>query len=73
MVGKNKITILTGAGLSRASGIPTFKGDDLTSWTEKKEYAGLSDPTKILTKIFFEQNPMAVWEWYTDFIKLANE
>ena len=54
MVGKNKITILTGAGLSRASGIPTFKGDDLTSWTEKKEYAGLSDPTKILTKIFFE-------------------
>ena len=54
MVGKNKFTILTGAGLSRASGIPTFKGDDLASWTEKKEYAGLSDPTKILTKIFFE-------------------
>ena len=54
MVGKNKITILTGAGLSRASGIPTFKGDDLAFWTEKKEYAGLSDPTKILTKIFFE-------------------
>ena len=26
MVGKQKITILTGAGLSAASGIPTFRG-----------------------------------------------
>ena len=54
MAGKSKITILTGAGLSRGSSIPTFKGDDLTFWTERKEYAGLSDPSKILTKIFFE-------------------
>ena len=27
----------------------------------------------LLTKGFFESNPMAVWEWHYDFIKLARD
>jgi NAD-dependent SIR2 family protein deacetylase len=39
--GKKKIMILTGAGLSAASGIPTFRGDN-GFW--KREYAGVGNP-----------------------------
>lgn len=38
--------ILTGAGLSAASGIPTFRGDN-GFW--KKDYGGIMNPEKILT------------------------
>ena len=61
--------IYTGAGVSAASGIPTFEDE---SWKNKKKYAGRSDPKKILTNEFFQVNPMAVWEWSYDFQKLMN-
>ena len=67
---RKKITILTGAGVSAASGIPTFRGQD-GFWKEKKRYVGESNPMEILTTDFFNNNPMAVWEWHWDFIKLA--
>ena len=70
--GCTKITILTGAGISAASGIPTFRGQD-GFWKDSKRYANESDPTKVLTRDFFDQNPMAVWEWHYDFIKLAQD
>ena len=69
MLGKKKITILTGAGLSAPSGIPTFRGQD-GLWYQKKRYAGESDPKDICTRAFFDVNPMAVWEWHLDFHKL---
>ena len=28
---------------------------------------------EVLTNRFFQQNPMAVWEWHYDFIKLAKD
>ena len=62
--------IMTGAGISAASGIPTFRGQD-GFWKEAKQYAGESDPMALLTRVFFDKNPMPVWEWHYDFIKLA--
>jgi len=41
MVGKENIMVLTGAGISAASGIPTFRGQG-GLWT--KDYGGLTDP-----------------------------
>ena len=56
--------ILTGAGISAASGIPTFRGDN-GFW--KKSYKGYTDPTEILTKVFFKEHPEINWEWDYDF------
>ena len=70
LVGKKRILILTGAGLSAASGIPTFRGQD-GFWKTRKRYGGEADPTEICTKTFFEKDPKACWEWHYDFLKLA--
>jgi NAD-dependent SIR2 family protein deacetylase len=50
MVGKKNILVLTGAGISAASGIPTFRGDN-GFW--KKDYNGTTDPMKLLTNGHF--------------------
>jgi NAD-dependent SIR2 family protein deacetylase len=42
LIGKKNIMIMTGAGLSAASGIPTFRGDN-GFW--KKKYGEIEDPT----------------------------
>jgi Sir2 family len=52
LVGKKRIMILTGAGISAASGIPTFRGQD-GFWKQRKEYGGCADPETILTYNFF--------------------
>jgi NAD-dependent SIR2 family protein deacetylase len=41
LAGKKNILILTGAGISAASGIPTFRGDN-GFW--KKSYGDETDP-----------------------------
>jgi NAD-dependent deacetylase len=51
-----RITILTGAGVSAASGIPTFRGPD-GLW--KKQRA-----ETLATPEAFEHDPRLVWEWY---------
>jgi NAD-dependent SIR2 family protein deacetylase len=54
LVGKKNIMIITGAGLSAASGIPTFRGDN-GFWS--RSYGGITDPTEILTYRFFHERP----------------
>jgi NAD-dependent deacetylase len=52
----NRITALTGAGVSAASGIPTFRGAD-GLW-KKVRAETLATPEA------FENDPKLVWEWY---------
>ena len=52
----DSLFILTGAGISAESGIPTFRGTD-GLW---KNYSA----TELATPEAFAKNPKLVWEWY---------
>jgi len=54
----NRILVLTGAGVSAESGIPTFRGKD--------GYWRNLDPAKLATPKAFAKDPGLVWEWYRD-------
>jgi NAD-dependent deacetylase len=51
-----RITVLTGAGVSAASGVPTFRGAD-GLWKNFK-------PESLATPDAFARDPRLVWEWY---------
>lgn len=51
-----RIAVLTGAGISAESGIPTFRGED-GLW-QKFRVEDLATPEA------FARNPLLVWEWY---------
>jgi NAD-dependent deacetylase len=50
------VAVLTGAGISAESGIPTFRGAN-GLWREYK-------PEDLATPEAFARNPRLVWEWY---------
>lgn len=50
------VTVLTGAGASAESGIPTFRGRG-GLWRDFRA-------EDLATRDAFERNPMLVWEWY---------
>ena len=55
-----RITVLTGAGISAESGIPTFRGPE-GYWTiGAQEY----HPQQMATLEMFKQKPDEVWKWY---------
>lgn len=57
-VGKARhVCVLTGAGISAESGIPTFR-DALTGLWSK------FNPEELATPEAFERNPRLVWDWY---------
>ena len=52
----SSIVVLTGAGISAESGVPTFRGAD-GLWKNFK-------PEELATVDAFERDPKLVWEWY---------
>jgi NAD-dependent deacetylase len=52
----SRVTVLTGAGVSAASGIPTFRGGD-GLWRKVRAET-------LATAEAFEHDPKLVWEWY---------
>ena len=54
----NRILVLTGAGVSAESGIPTFRGKD--------GYWRNLNPAKLATPEAFAKDPGLVWEWYRE-------
>lgn len=51
-----RITVMTGAGVSAASGVPTFRGPD-GLWKKHR-------PESLATPEAFRNDPKLVWEWY---------
>ena len=58
--GDGLITILTGAGVSADSGIPTFRGPE-GYWTIGSQNY---QPHEIATLAMFQRHPVEVWKWY---------
>lgn len=53
----SRIVILTGAGASEESGIPTFRDPQTGLWAKY-------DPMVLATAEAFARNPKLVWDWY---------
>jgi NAD-dependent deacetylase len=51
-----RVFVITGAGVSAESGVPTFRGKD--------GYWRNLDPAKLATPEAFARDPKLVWEWY---------
>jgi NAD-dependent deacetylase len=51
------VTVLTGAGVSAESGVPTFRDAQTGLWAKYK-------PEDLATPRAFQRQPRLVWEWY---------
>ncbi|HYG65046.1 MAG TPA: Sir2 family NAD-dependent protein deacetylase [Thermoanaerobaculia bacterium] len=57
--GNGLVVAVTGAGVSAASGLPTFRGKDLGAiWSR--------DVTEVGTFRYFQRDPVAWWQWFAD-------
>jgi NAD-dependent deacetylase len=52
-----RVVVLTGAGVSKESGLPTFREAQTGLWAQYK-------PEELATPQAFMRNPRLVWEWY---------
>jgi NAD-dependent deacetylase len=52
-----RVVVLTGAGISAESGVPTFREAQTGLWAQ-------FDPRELATPEAFLRNPRLVWEWY---------
>lgn len=52
-----QVAVLTGAGVSAESGVPTFREAQTGLWARY-------DPQQLATPQAFRRNPQLVWEWY---------
>lgn len=53
-----RVAVLTGAGISAESGVPTFREAQTGLWARY-------NPEELATTEAFRRNPRLVWEWYT--------
>ena len=51
------VAVLTGAGVSAESGVPTFRDAQTGLWAQ-------FNPQELATREAFARNPKLVWEWY---------
>ena len=56
LLNASRVAVLTGAGISAESGVPTFRGKD-GLWRRFR-------PEELATVDAFLKNPALVWEWY---------
>lgn len=52
-----RVVVLTGAGVSAESGIPTFRDAQTGLWARY-------DPEELASPRAFKRNPKLVWQWY---------
>jgi len=55
----NRVLVLTGAGMSAESGVPTFRDAQTGLWENFK-------PEDLATPGAFRDHPQVVWDWYAD-------
>lgn len=55
----SKVLVLTGAGMSAESGVPTFRDAQTGLWEKFR-------PEDLATPGAFRSNPQMVWDWYED-------
>jgi NAD-dependent deacetylase len=58
LISAEKVCALTGAGVSKESGIPTFRDAQTGLWAQYKA-------EDLATPGAFQQDPKLVWDWYT--------
>jgi NAD-dependent deacetylase len=57
---RGAVVVLTGAGISAESGIPTFRGKDGYWVVGSRNYM----PQEMATREMFDREPAEVWRWY---------
>jgi NAD-dependent deacetylase len=61
-----RLVVTTGAGMSKESGIPTFRDAPSSLWANY-------DPEDLATPEGFKRDPKLVWEWYVERRKMIAE
>src|SRR5450755_147805 len=57
LAGARCVAVLTGAGISAESGVPTFRDAQTGLWAR-------FDPLQLATPTAFANQPKLVWDWY---------
>lgn len=59
LAGARRVVVTTGAGMSKESGIPTFRDARSGLWARY-------NPEELATRDGFQRNPPLVWNWYAE-------